>query len=194
MAKANAIEPFPRDVDRTAFANYLTGFVDGEGCFQLRVCRLHKPTGPARPTPSAVFSIGLRADDLPILQLIRSFLGCGRIVVGKSNDPRRQDSTRYQVSGTGNLLAYVIPHFDRFPLRAKKARDYLLWKEGVALLHQVSSLPRGANGPGTRGGSPVRWTPERMAQFYSLKTALKATRQFVPPVLPGSPARPSLFD
>ena len=34
MSKSHSIiEPFPAHIDRRDFANWLSGFVDGEGCF-----------------------------------------------------------------------------------------------------------------------------------------------------------------
>src|SRR5262245_49713133 len=190
MAKANlSILPFPTEINRHDFANYLTGFSDGEGCFQLRICTLHKKHGPSRPTPSAIFVICLRADDVAILQLFQSFFGCGRIVPGKGNGTR-QDSRRFQISGAHDLVSTVIPHFQRYPLRAKKLRDFSIWKQGVMLIRHVSSLFRPKHSR--------RWTDERLAQFLALKKALASVREYQAPAIPllppPPPPEPSLFD
>ena len=39
-------------------------------------------------------------------------------------------------------LARLVAYFDQFPLRAKKARDYVLWREAVAIyLKGTASSP-----------------------------------------------------
>lgn len=188
MTKASLpILPFPADIDRDHFGHYLSGFVDGEGHFALTVSNSKK-------TPAACFVIGLRADDLPILRLIQSYFGCGRITL-KPDDGKRRDQYFLQISRNGDHVASIVPHFLAFPLRAKKRRDFEIWREGVALVQQVTSIPIVRLG-GTHGSLP-RWTAERMRRFCSLRDALQAIRQFDAPAVPlpePLPAEPSLFD
>ncbi len=42
------------------------------------------------------------------------------------------------------MLRAVLPHFDKYPLRAKKARDYDLWRQ-IALL-QAATYQRALTG------------------------------------------------
>jgi hypothetical protein len=192
VATGHSIEPFPTTINRAYFAAYLSGFTDGEGCFQLLL------TG-GRSTPTARFSILLRADDLPILRLIQSFLACGHIDPVNREPQRRTgmnacDSFHFWVERTSDLVGAVIPHFAAHPLLAKKRRDLAIWSEGVALISRVSALPRNRNG---RRGNAVRWTADLLSHFRSLKDALKATREFNAPIValpPPLPTEPSLFD
>jgi hypothetical protein len=201
MARAYSIPlPFPADLDRNAFANYISGFTDGEGHFGLTL-----QTRTKRQTfqiPSAVFLIGLRADDLPVLQLFHSFFGCGCIDF-KSNarwrnksNARTHDVFIYRAQRTKDLVSTIIPHFERFPLRAKKAKDFLIWKQGVLLLHQVIQLPR--RRLFGRRGMDRRWTGPQLNHFASLVEALKDVRQFNAPIPEAPPSLPppdsSLFD
>jgi hypothetical protein len=195
MAGAHLIEPFPADIDRNHFGHYLSGFTDGEGCFQLRLCGSLSPGRGVNKVPSAVFHIRLRADDLPVLRMIRSYLGCGTFNF-KRAWRNQGPQVCYTVCGIKNLLSVVIPQFEQYPLRAKKARDFQVWCEGVRLIKEITSRPRT---PARHGrGTSLRWTPEPMAQFLALKENLAAGRGFNATVAPPPPApvtrEPSLFD
>ncbi len=174
MAKAQSIAPFPVQVDRDYFAAYLSGFSDGEACFQLPFTS-HTW---CRSTPSANFTIALRRDDLAILEKIRSFWGCGLIhfTFRKAKGGERPVAA-YTVNRIGQLAGILVPHFERFPLIAKKERDYQIWKEGVALI-------AGRN----RHGKKRRWSASELTHFLALRKALKAQREYdAPPVPPPPP-------
>jgi hypothetical protein len=58
------------------FGHWLAGFADGEGSFNIG-----HPKRPAAPSYNCSFSIGLRIDDLPILEEIERRTGIGRLSV-----------------------------------------------------------------------------------------------------------------
>jgi hypothetical protein len=39
------------------------------------------------------------------------------------------------VKSRKDLIEKIIPHFDKYPLQAKKYKWYLLWKESVGILY-----------------------------------------------------------
>ncbi len=165
MANANHITPFPADEDRTRFGDWLSGFVDGEGCFSLtKMIDKH-----GYETRFARFAIALRSDDGQILQKIQSFLMCGSIF------PRKGYGTSnpamiFAVSNTSQLTNFVVPHFDSHPLQAKKRNDFLIWKQAVMLLHCVCSRRHHR-----------KWTSQEMVAFDAIVDALKNQRQFEAP-------------
>jgi hypothetical protein len=177
MAKANPIEPFPADIDRDAFGHYLAGFTDGEGCFGLNV---HTYNYSPVVRPCAAFTINLRADDIPILRLIRSYFGFGTITRGSFNKTTRKNQWTFRVTTVSLLVSSVIPHFERFPLRAKKSRDFLIWREGVVFIQQVITSPR-VGRPGK--SQPQHWTRERLEHFLLIRARLKEQRQYVEPAV-----------
>ncbi len=175
MASANLIAPFPADIDRDAFGHWLSGFTDGEGCFMLNC----SDSGHRRPERWGLLTISLRADDVDILLLIQSYLGCGRICNRKQYNNFRQPQFTYQVSRKSDLARVLVPHFDRFPLRAKKSRDYTLWREGVLLLYDVFLRPRRSRTEG-RGAAP-KMTDSEAKHFDALAAAMKQQRQYLSP-------------
>lgn len=195
MAKANLpILPFPDHTDRQRFGDWLSGLTDGEGCFSLHLYT----SSHGHTTPLANFALYLRADELPILRLIQSFFGCGSIQFVSRADQREKgmdtkDCYSFVVRRVRELLSFVIPTFERHPLRAKKQRDLVIWKEAILFLHDCSTSPRIRTGQ--RGGQV--WNKPRLDHFRSLMTALKATRKYNAPNIPlppPVPEEPSLFD
>lgn len=186
MAKAVLpIPAFPADIDRRDFANWLTGFTDGEGCFMLH-WRIRDPKQPLAKTPVAKFIIKIRHDDHPALSLIQSFWRCGRLYNAAGynfRDPSGHEhpanpQVAYYISDTPSQIGKVIPHFLNYPLRAKKQNDFYLWKEGVTL---IAARER-------RGASRHRFTERELAQFATIHDSLRRTRFFnAPPPQPFPP-------
>ncbi len=199
MAKSHSskpIPPFPADIDRNAFGNYLSGFTDGEGCFMLafhessRLCRSGNTY--TRLHFDARFTILLRLDDLAILETIQSYFGCGKIF-HHLHRPASSPQANFEVRKPKDLFLSVIPHFDQYPLRAKKARDYVIWRRGVELAYRVWQKPsRARKGPGKSKGWHTRWTDEEKNEFFGLVAALKEQRKFSSPIValpePSKPA------
>ena len=104
-----------------AFGNWLAGFIDGEGCF--RIAKRHQ----RYYAYGCFFSITLRADDEPVLWEIQRRTGFGRV---RSYPHQRNAAACYSVETRAECLA-LIEILDRYPLRAKKARDYAIWREAV---------------------------------------------------------------
>ena len=162
------------DTDRDAFGHWLAGFADGEGCFYLgwmvRRDRLY-------PRPIAYFYITLRSDDRAILESIRSYWGAGSIY-GHSHTSKDRNSrprSSFWVHRAREVGEVIIPHFERHPLRAKKRRDFEIWRQGAGLIYSVWQRPYLSRG---RHGALPKWSDAEREQFGSLVVALREQRQF----------------
>lgn len=109
---------------------WFAGFADGEGYFQLR--RQNKCGWRIEPR----FRINLRADDVEVLHRLREAFG-GNVRAGKNGAWSPQ--AHWLVSAKPELRG-LVSYFDRFPLRAKKAHDYAVWREGVLLYCETSGV------------------------------------------------------
>ncbi len=161
-----------------SFGHWLSGFVDGEGCFILIV---HAAKRFKTTIPCAKFEIHLRQDDQSILADIRRFLGVGvfydrtsRLTPGSHQKSKPQIC--YRVAKASDLVREIIPHFETYPLRAKKKNDFAIWKRGVELLHRIQQRQRRV--VSHRGGTLPKWTIAERAEFESLVSALKEQRKF----------------
>ena len=100
--------------------SYISGFVDGEGCFcvSFQPSQRHRLGWEVRPS----FSVSQNADRAQLLYTMLERWGCGSI------RPDRSDSTlKYEVRNVGDLTSVVLPHFRRFPLLSAKQEDLELF-------------------------------------------------------------------
>lgn len=173
------IPPFPSNIDRTAFGHWLSGFVDGEGCFNLCLPKT------IRSRLAIVFSIRLRADELPILRQIQSFWHCGTIRFDNYKNSINPICC-LQINKVDDLVNIIIPHFENYPLRAKKQHDFNIWRKGVAIFHEIIKRPRTYR-PRKLGyifsGTYPKWTNSDLHNIKLLCDELKTQRLFVSPIL-----------
>ena len=105
---------------------WITGFVDGEGSFGLKVYKSEGYKFGWRFEP--FFQIKLNLRDLKVLQRIQiHFGGVGKISFEKN-------SAKYVVRVMDELLRTVIPHFEMYPLLTKKFADFELFRQIVLIL------------------------------------------------------------
>ena len=164
------IAEFPSHIDRNVFGAWLSGFVAGEGTFVLSM---------RRSTPRASFAIVLRSDDAEILHTIQSYWQCGRIytIRRKKNAHLHKQEVKIEVYSTADMLTILVPHFDRFPLFAKKRRDFEIWKQGVAFIHSVSKRKRHRSGGHGQWGRSKKWLTTEKEHFLGLHDELRRVRK-----------------
>ena len=113
---------------------FITGFVDAEGCFSIRVRKSNSKTSLIGWHVEYVFSIHLHSRDLPLLKEIQAFFGgIGRITEGKN-------SCGFFVSSIEQLTTVIIPHFIKYPLITQKLADFLLFKRVVHMANAKEHL------------------------------------------------------
>src|SRR5882672_2548837 len=94
---------------REYLSAYISGYVDGEGCFTVSISpRATLKVGwEVRPG----FSVSQNGDRAEVLQAIQAYFGCGSI------RPDRSDRTlKWETRRLEDILGHVIPHFEVFPL------------------------------------------------------------------------------
>lgn len=105
--------------------DYLTGFVDGEGCFSISIYKQGKNLTGWQVKP--IFSISLHNKDIHLLEAIQRTLKIGKIY------KHGVDSMQYRVSSLKNLQI-ITDHFDKYPLITQKRADYLLFKQAITII------------------------------------------------------------
>ncbi len=113
--------------------NYLAGFADGEGSFNLSFRKRKDYSMPWKI--SLCFNVSQK--DKVILALYKRHMKCGTL-------RGRQDGVwYYEVNNFTAIQENVIPFFDRFGfLSAKKQRDFLKFKQIAKLIAGRSHLDR----------------------------------------------------
>ena len=139
------------------FGWWLTGFIDGEGCF-----RIHKEK--KGEYYACHFHIKLRSDDKKILEECQR-----RTNLGQLNDVpvynTSKPGVRWIIQSRDECLA-LMSIIDEFPLKSKKKRDYKIWKK--ALLWWKNSK-RGNRWHGHRDWTPMIKLKEELAEVRRWK-------------------------
>ena len=138
--------------------NWVTGFVDAEGCFSVIVDTSANPKGKIRIS----FEITLHEKDLNILYEIKSFFGVGAVY-------HRSDRKRstYKVTNINYINEFIIPHFINYPLISKKHADFLLWSKVVNIILNKNHLTsEGFNEILTLYGSINTGISKKVSQIY----------------------------
>ena len=106
----------------TDLPSYLSGYIDGEGCFSVSISPRSTLRVGWEVRPS--LSVSQNGDRAEVLMEIQRYFGCGTL------RPDRSDRTlKWEVRSLPLLLERVIPHFDRYPMRSGKQQDFELFAD-----------------------------------------------------------------
>jgi hypothetical protein len=139
--------------------SYISGYVDGEGCFTVSISP--RPTLRVGWEVRPSLSVSQNGDRSEVLLMIQQYFGCGSL------RPDRSDRTlKWEVRSLPLLQAVVVPHFRRYPLQSGKRRDFELFAEicermtrgehrHAEGLKEIVRLAGGMNPSGKRGYLPA---------------------------------------
>ena len=114
-----------QEVDE-AFLDWFAGFVAGEGCFIISEIR-------NKETWRTELFIRLRDDDRYILLEIQEQLGMGKISLSSPHGatfPNTKPQVCLRFARNSDCMR-LVGIFENHPLRAKKQRDFEVWKEAA---------------------------------------------------------------
>lgn len=114
---------------------YVSGFVDGEGSFVFFFSSRKDITLGAELNLD--FQIELHHEDREILQRIQLTLGCGHInELNYRRYPTWSPHVKFRVGRIDDLYHKLCPFFTKYPLQAKKRRNFEIFKKAVTLKYQ----------------------------------------------------------
>lgn len=111
---------------------WVTGFVDGEGCFHVSINKNKQSRLGQQVLPE--FTIVQHCRDKQILDKLKKFFKCGVVRVNHG------DRMSYRVRGFSHLCTIIIPFFEKYPLQTKKSNDFLLFKKIIFLMQKREHL------------------------------------------------------
>nr|AKT93765.1 LAGLIDADG endonuclease [Balamuthia mandrillaris]AKT93792.1 LAGLIDADG endonuclease [Balamuthia mandrillaris] len=116
---------------------WVSGFVDGEGCFCISLNFREKLAVGIEVRPS--FSISQRKDKMGLnwkcLDQIRQYFGCGSIRFDKHDG-----MWKYETRNLAALKYNIIPHFLKYKLKTKKQIDFTFFCQIIELLSRKEHL------------------------------------------------------
>ena len=97
--------------------SYISGYVDGEGCFSVSIAPRRALAAGWEVRPSV--SVSQNADRSEVLLEIQRYFGCGTL------RPDRSDQTlKWEARSLQTLWERIVPHFRTYPLLSGKQRDF----------------------------------------------------------------------
>ena len=97
--------------------SYLTGFVDGEGCFSISFSLRKRYKFGIEVRPS--FSISQHKRNKEIIFFIQKFYKCGGVRFSK-----KDQNYKFETRSIKDLMKIIIPHFQRYPLQTSKKEEF----------------------------------------------------------------------
>ena len=117
-------------------AQWITGFVDGEGCFHVGINKHVDMTAGYQVLPE--FTVVQHERDVQVLHAFKAYFGCG--VVRRNHG----DRMAYRVRGQTHLWERIVPFFVKHPLKTKKRLDFQKFKHVLRMMQAGEHLtPQG---------------------------------------------------
>ena len=115
-------------------AQWVTGFVDGEGCFYVGINPHQEMTVGFQILPE--FTVVQHKRDVQVLHALKAFFGCG---VVRTN---HGDRMAYRVRGQEHLLQRIVPFFVKHPLKTRKRADFEKFRRILLMMDAGDHLTR----------------------------------------------------
>lgn len=113
--------------------SYITGFVDGEGCFMISFSLRSKMKYKIEVRPS--FSVSQNKRSKEIIFLLHKYFACGGVRFSK-----KDQNYKYEVRSISDLVKNVIPHFQKYPLKTAKKVEFEKFSEICQLIYSSHHL------------------------------------------------------
>ena len=95
---------------------WITGFVDGEGCFHVGISRHEEMSLGYQVLPE--FVVVQHERDVQVLHALKDYFGCGVVRVNHG------DRMSFRVRALDHLQNVIIPFFHKHTLKTKKSIDF----------------------------------------------------------------------
>jgi LAGLIDADG endonuclease len=130
--------------ERLIKIGWITGFVDGEGCFSINFIRQpHRCNRRGYKTGFQVaheFAVTQGAKSVDSLHMLMEFFGVGSVYINKRYDNHKEHMYRYCVRKRSDLVQTIIPFFERYPLQTSKNQDFLKFANCMKMVQAKSHL------------------------------------------------------
>ena len=113
-------------------ADWIVGFIDGEGCFHIGISKHDELRFGYQVLPE--LTVVQHKRDISLLHKIRTVMGCG---VVRSN---HEDRYCWRVRNLKNLAEIIVPFFERHKLKSKKAVEFRKFAKVIRIMQKQEHL------------------------------------------------------
>ena len=113
-------------------AQWVVGFVDGEGCFYVGINQHPEMTAGYQILPE--FTVVQHKRDIQLLYALKKFFGCGVVRINHA------ERMAYRVRGLKHLTERIIPFFEKHNLKSKKNVDFIKFRKILLIIKEGKHL------------------------------------------------------
>ncbi len=165
--------------ERLKMTGWITGFIDGEGCFSVSVFRNKTSKLGWQIFPE--FAVTQGGKSLSSLNLLKNYFECGKVFINRRHDNHKENIYRYCVRSLKDLDSIIIPFFIKNPLRTSKAKDFDHFVEAIKaiksgehlLFHGLKRIASIASKMNRKKSSAFLESPETIRQTSMRNAQLK---------------------
>src|SRR3989344_6816221 len=126
--------------ERSKIKGWITGFVDGEGCFSVSIIKNSTTKSGWQIFPEFVITQGEKS--LKALQIIKNYFKCGNIFINNRYDNHNENLYRFCIRSIHDLQEKVVPFFQENKLITFKKRDFKLFSEIIGMMSNKKHLKK----------------------------------------------------
>ena len=165
--------------ERLVTIGWITGFVEGEGCFSIGFVR-QPDRGNRRGCKTGYqvsheFAVTQGARSVKALAELLKFFGVGQILINTRHDNHKEDLFRYVVRRRKDLLQVIIPFFRQYPMRAAKQGDFEKFANCVAMMSRDEHKTR-------EGLAHIAEITQTMNRGKSRQELIRILRDYTPDI------------
>ncbi len=120
--------------ERSEISGWITGFVDGEGCFSVSIIRNSTTRLGWQVFPEFVVTQSSKSQ--ASLEIIQHFFECGKIYANRRHDNHKDTLLRFCVRSQKDLREKIIPFFQTHTLRTEKRKDFELFVSILEIMRE----------------------------------------------------------
>ena len=113
-------------------AEWVVGFVDGEGCFHIAINTNSTMKLGVQVLPE--FTVVQHVSDIQILHALKAYWKCGQVRVNHG------DRMCYRVRGQKHLREIIVPFFEKHKLKTKKRIAFERFRDAILLIEKGEHL------------------------------------------------------
>ena len=116
-------------------SEWITGFVDGEGCFHVSITKNEGMKLGYQVLPE--FTVTQHERSIQVLHGLKTFFGTG---VVRSSQGKSKKILSYKVRNATDLRTIILPFFLKHPLKTSKNVEFLKFRRVLLMMEQGEHL------------------------------------------------------
>ena len=120
--------------ERLRLEGWVSGFVDGEGCFTVSIIRNRSVTTKIGWQVFPEFVVSQGEKSRTALKKIEKFFQCGYINLNTRRDNHHEQMLKYCVRSIHDLNQKIIPFFEKNKLKTYKQKDFQIFRKIIKMM------------------------------------------------------------